>query len=146
MERLLICQVLASVVLASIIANSQGSVPYLRLASTNYTNHSYFEFSDIGPPDSLTDLECRTDLETCCNDADGSHRGNWYYPNGTRLSFNGNALNFLRRSQSVDLSRIEDADVSSAAEGIYRCTIDTNAFNATGETIYVGLYPTGGKT
>ena len=145
-------RVLASLVLASIVVESQGTVPYLSLGTTNYTNHSYLQFDSIGLQDSFTDLECHTDLVTCCNADYGEDRGNWYYPNGTRLSFSGNAVNFLRRSQRVDLSRNGGA-VSSVANGIYRCTIETNAVRSdnsndttTGEVVYVGIYTSGGKT
>ena len=32
------------------------------------------------------DVQCITDLATCCRGTDGSHRGDWCFPNGTRLS------------------------------------------------------------
>ena len=145
-----IFHVLASLILAWAVAKSQGAVPYLSLGGANYTNHSYLEFGSIGLADSGMDLSCYTDLATCCNNMDGNDRGDWHYPNGTRLSFGGNAVNFLRRSQRISLNR-NGGPVDSVASGIYRCHIETNAVRSddmadttTREVIYIGLYNNGG--
>ena len=89
-------------------------------------------------------VQCHTDLDTCCNNAQGPHRGNWYFPNGDRLPIPGGGTIILsRQAQRVDLR-------SSAMEptGIYRCDIETEAVhdNNMRETVYVGLYTSdGGK-
>jgi len=91
-------------------------------------------------------VQCHTDLLTCCSGAQGSDRGDWYFPNGDRLKFNVNTTDIyeVREAQRVDLRyRINNGDMS----GIYRCTIETNAVhNESGwETVYAGLYTSGGE-
>ena len=92
-------------------------------------------------------VQCHTDLDTCCNMAQGLHRGDWYFPNGTRLPFRGGGDTILaRQNQRVELHHT----VSTAMEptGIYRCDIETNALHDNGMngTVYVGLYTSdGGK-
>ena len=142
-----VCLLLWTLVLALSVAETHGTFPYLSMGSGNRSNHSYLVFSSLGAPDSLLDLRCHTDLTSCCNSGDGADRGDWYYPNGTRLSFRDNALFFLRRSQRVSLGRNQELTVDAAAEGIYRCSIETNAVRSddssdttVGEVIYVGIY------
>ena len=91
--------------------------------------------------------QCITDLDTCCSRTDGSHRGDWYFPNGTRLPFSGGGIYERRGSQRVDLRRRNNA--TSPTVGIYRCGIPTNAvYDATDisvrDTVYVGLYTSSG--
>ena len=145
-----LCYLLACLVLACVVIESQGTFPYLSLGSSNYTNHSYLDFDRIGEV-SLNQLHCHTDLATCCNNDAGDHRGNWYYPNGTQIPFGSSTLYLRRQSGSVYISRETNLPaVTSAASGIYRCTIETNAVhspdgsNTAGETIYIGIYTSSG--
>lgn len=128
-----------------VVVNAQLTVPYISHNGVILANHGYFEFNDIGGGDSTTELNCHTDLTTCCRSTDGIHRGDWYYPNGTRLAFGDNSLNYLRRTQRVAMNRV--GSVNSAAGGIYRCAIDTNAVQSMDnrEVVYIGLYNNGGK-
>ena len=153
MERILQPLRLVLLLLAWAVAESHETVPYLRHFDTNLANNSYMTFSNLGPPDSVTDLRCYTDLTTCCNSMDGSDRGDWYYPNGTRLPFSSNTIFFLRRTQRVSLGRREMSTAGVAAEGIYRCSIETNAVRSddindltTRELVYVGLYTGNGDS
>ena len=62
----------------------------------------------MGRPDyhNGDDVQCITDLRTCCRGTDGSHRGDWYFPNGTRLGFSYNGdIYESRGSERVDLRR-----------------------------------------
>ena len=95
------------------------------------------------------DVQCITDLTTCCTSGDGSHRGDWYFPDGTRLPFAAaNVDTFEARvSRRVDLRRT--SGVNSPTVGIYRCDIPTIAvYDATDrsvrDTVYVGLYTASG--
>ncbi|CAI8046731.1 hypothetical protein GBAR_LOCUS25838, partial [Geodia barretti] len=37
-------------------------------------------------------VQCHTDLSTCCSGTEGSHRGDWYFPDETRLPFSRTML------------------------------------------------------
>ena len=105
-------------------------------------NHSYVDLSLVGDDDSGSDsVQCHTDLTTCCSSAQGSHRGDWYFPNRDRLQFS-NDIYEVRGAQRVDLRRSNSA---SSPVGIYRCEIPTNAVHddtdiSVRATVYVGLY------
>ena len=92
---------------------------------------------DLSGSDSV---QCITDLRTCCRGADGFHRGDWYFPDGTRLPFSGSIYEY-RVSQRVDLRRRNNP---TSPVGIYRCDIPTIAVYdndiSVRDTVYVGLY------
>ena len=119
--------------------------PYVSFMGQTLANHSYVDLSLVGRNDSGSDnVQCLTDLITCCSRAQGSHRGDWYIPNGDRLLFSGSSATIFesRVHQRVDLRRYSD---SSPQTGIYRCDIPTNAVhsstdNSVRDTVYVGLY------
>ena len=93
--------------------------------------------------DSSDSVRCHTDLSTCCSNSQGAHRGDWYFPNGTRLPLSGDVYEG-RAAQIVDLRH-----KSKGKSGIYRCDIPTNAVHdststefesGVRDTVYVGLY------
>ena len=94
-------------------------------------------------PDSGEGVQCITDLSTCCSSADSSHRGDWYFPDGTRLPFNGRGNIYEQReTRRVDLRCNTNAN---SPTGIYRCDIPTIAVHddtdtSVRDTVYVGLY------
>ena len=111
------------------------------------TNHSYVNLTLVGDaPDGSDSVQCHTDLSTCCNKAAGQDRGDWYFPNGTRLPFPYNIVNIFetRQAQRVDLRHRGRSDVTS---GVYCCALETNAVNDDEgrETVYAGLYASGGE-
>ena len=82
--------------------------------------------------DGSDSVQCHTDLNSCCSRAHGDD-GDIYQS---------------RHAQQVDLRRRNNGDTS----GIYRCTIETNAVHSdndsdttTQETVYAGLYASGGE-
>ena len=109
-------------------------------------NHSYVDLSLVGNDDASS-LQCITDLQTCCGKPQGDHRGNWYFPNGTRLLLGGAGdIHQVRTAQTVDLRRA----VAISPSGIYRCYIPTVAVHddsdlSVRETVYVGIYGLGGS-
>ena len=117
----------------------------------DFSNHSYVDLTAVGTAMNDSDsVQCHTDLSTCCSGAQGADRGDWYFPDGNRLPFNsdGNDIYEVREAQQVDLRRRNDAGTS----GIYCCTIETNAVRSddnsdttTRETVYAGLYASGGE-
>ena len=119
-------------------------------------NHSYVDLSTVGnSSNGSSSVHCHTDLGTCCSGSQGIHRGDWYFPNGTRLPLSGDVYE-ARGAQRVDgeweLSDYESdclRNTTTGPPGMYRCDIVTNAVhdntdNSVRETVYVGLYITGG--
>ena len=110
-------------------------------------NHSYVDLSRVGNDASGSDsVQCITDLHSCCSGTEGPHRGDWYFPNETRLPFSGDIYE-SRGHKRVHLHRKNHYNVP----GIYHCNIPTNAVHnvadttSLGEMVYVGLYHSGGE-
>ena len=118
--------------------------PYVSFMSQTLVNHSYVNLSLVGRPDipdSGEGVQCITNLTTCCNKTVGSHRGDWYFPDGTRLPFSGSIYEH-RGYQRVYLGRRNNP---TSPVGIYRCDIPTlavygNTDISVRDTVYVGLY------
>ena len=138
--------------LVEVHSQTPPAAPYLTFMGETLPNHSYVDLSLVGYINSGDEVVCHTDLSTCCGGGVGPDRGDWYFPNGDRLPFPGNHPLFERRqTQRVELLRGRSA--GSIPSGIYRCTIETNAVHSndsddttTRETVYVGLYASGGDT
>ena len=122
--------------------NSQQTFPYVSFKGQTLANHSYVNLSLVGNDDSGSDsVVCHTDLGTCCSGAQGPHRGDWWFPNGSMLPFSGDIYQ-IRNAQRVDLRR----DNSVVTSGIYRCDIPTisvhdDDISSVRKFYYVGLYP-----
>ena len=120
--------------------------PYVSFDGQTLANHSYVDLSQVGTSGSDS-VQCITDLSTCCTGFDGAHRGDWYFPGGTRLPFNGGGDIYEQRdAQRVDIRRRNNAN---SPTGIYRCDIPTNAVHddtdiSVRDTVYVGLYTASG--
>ena len=118
----------------------QQTIPYVSFMGQTLANHSYVDISQVGTGDAA--VQCHTDLPTCCRLAQGPHRGDWYFPNGTRLPFPGGGytITLSHQAQRVDLRRT--VSTALGPTGIYRCDIETDALhdNDMNETVYVGLY------
>ena len=115
--------------------------PYVSFMGQTLANHSYVDLSTVGSADDNSDsVVCHSDLDTCCSVRQGHNRGDWYFPDGTRLQFSG-GMHEHRRAQTVFLHHT----TATGPTGIYRCDIPTNAvFHTTDisvrDTVYVGLY------
>ena len=59
-------------------------------------------------------VQCHTDLKLCCSGSHGPHRGDWYFPDGTRLPFFSGVMNERRGAQRVDIHQTKDQLVSIA--------------------------------
>ena len=71
------------------VVHSQ-TAPYVSFSNQTLANHSYVDLSQVGIEQNGSDsVQCITDLNTCCSSGQGTHRGDWYFPDGDRLSFNG---------------------------------------------------------
>ena len=129
--------------------HSQTEFPYVYFMGETLANHSYVDLTLVGDrSDGSDNVQCHTDLVTCCNDRSGSHRGDWYSPAGDKLLFiSGNGNIYEARDEGrIDLRRRNNAN---SPFGIYRCDIPTNAVHdendlSVRDIAYVGLYATGG--
>ena len=137
----------------SLVEVHSKSFPYVSFMGQTLANNSYVDISLVGKPDfddGSEGVQCITDFAICCASADGPHRGDWYFPSGTRLPFTAFGIDTfeVRLSRGVDLRRNTDAN---SPTGIYRCDIPTLAVHhatniSTRDTVYVGLYTaSGGK-
>ena len=132
----------------------QQTFPYVSFGLTGQAlaDHSYVDLSRVGnTSDNSDSVVCHTDLGTCCSGSQGPYRGDWYFPNGTRLPLSGRSVPIgeSRRAQSVVIRRTN----ATGPTGIYRCDIPTNAVHdydrddiRVRDTVYVGLYTAGGGT
>ena len=134
---------LFSVIWCLVEVHSQ-TFPYVSFMGQTLDNHSYVDLSLVGQNASGSDsVQCHTDLTTCCSSSDGVHRGDWYFPSGTRLPFPGSGIIFeTRYAQRVDINRRNSA---TSPVGIYHCEIPTLAVHGDDDTsvratVYVGLY------
>ena len=105
------------------------------------SNHSYLDLTRVGASRNWR-LECHTDLDTCCISNQGPDRGDWFFPNGSMLQFEESGDGIYQSYPKMSGQQIYIRRRNLAvANGIYQCTIETNAFNNdTGRGIvYVGL-------
>ena len=132
--------VLLCLLLALVEVHSQ-TAPYLTFMNNSIPNHGYVDLDTVtGGPN---ELRCNTDLTTCCTSIQGGDRGNWYFPNRTELGYSTTVSKGGNAQRVVLFYR-----GSGGTSGIYRCDIETVAANNnnTGhESIYVGLYTSGGE-
>ena len=134
----------------SLVEVNSQTFPYISFMGQTLANHSYVNLSLVGRPDipsgaygSSPSVECHTDLTTCYSGSDGVHRGDWYFPDGSRLPFASSIGIFeARDSQRVDLR----LNYNYSTSGIYHCVVATIAVHDVNDTsvrdrpIYVGLY------
>ena len=118
------------------------TAPYISFMDQTLADHSYVDISLVGNDGSGSDsVQCHTDLNSCCRSFQGSHRGDWYFPNGARLNFSPDNTDIYEHCDAyrVDLRHRNNAN---GPTGIYRCDIETEAVhdNDMRETVYVGLY------
>ena len=139
--------VLLCVLLWSAVEVHSQSAPYVSFMGETLPNHSYVDLTLVGTESGNpgNTVRCHTDLGSCCGGAQGPHRGDWYFPDGTRLPFYGYNIYEARGPQRVGLRRRYGGNSPS---GIYRCDISTNAIHhdydiSRRDTVYVGLYATG---
>ena len=143
MKIMCLLQLLLLVLLSLVEVHCQQIFPYVSFMGQTLADHSYVDISQVGT--GSASVQCHTDLSTCCTGAQGSHRGDWYFPNGNMLPFASSLQDIVenRDAQRLDLRRRNNAN---GPTGIYRCDIETNAVHDNGmrESVYVGLYTSSG--
>ena len=128
-------------VLLSLCIHCQSQeFPHVTFMGDVFMNHSYVNLSLVGTSEN-NNVSCRTNRDTCCTSAQGIHRGEWFFPNRTRLYFKnyGGDIYQTREASGVSLFRRNNGNVS----GIYHCNI-TIGTGLRG-IIYIGLYDVLGK-
>ena len=149
MKATLLC-VLLCLLWSLVEVQSQTEYPYISFMGNNLSNHSYVDLDEVGANRDTNTVQCHTDLSTCCSNH-RTHRG-WWFPPGsvTRLPFGseGGDIYLDPQAQVVHLRRRNNP---TGPSGIYRCAIATGAVHGDsyffiGETVYVGLYGSGGGT
>ena len=84
--------------------------PYISFMGENLTNHSYVDLTLVGTDtsDPGNTVRCHTDLPTHCTNVQIKHRGDWYFPNGTRLQFIASGHALLRIALLSELTYIKE--------------------------------------
>ena len=126
--------------------HSQTEYPYVSFtggSNVALRNHAFANLSEVTEVGSHS-VRCHTDLSTCCT---GIHRGDWISPGSEMGLSTSTDIYQVQGPQRVILRRRNDAVMPS---GIYRCDIPTNAVHddsdiSVRESVYVGLYATGGN-
>ena len=106
---------------------------FLSLNGAVIPDHGYVAISDIGFSDN-TALLCNT------NRPGTPTSGNWFPPHGTRVD--GTDVPGVTRARGSMVVRLRRTTTGTAHEGIYWCSVPDAA--STLQTVYVGLYNTGG--
>ena len=156
------CGAAVSVVLFllwSLVEVHSQTAPYLSFMGEILPDHSYVDLSALGELGNVDDhVVCHTDLTYCCGGGNFPDRGFWFFPNGAVLPGaavgSGAATNPIVLMRDIQLVRlIRGTGSGDVPSGLYRCIIETNAINGPGnpspsngigETLYVGVYSTGG--
>ena len=134
------CVRLLTLLWSLVEVHSQTSTPYISFMGNTLDNHSYVDFNQVRRDrDGSDSVRCRSELETCCSEAQGDLRGDWFFPSGDVVPFPGltNDPFESREAQAVDLRR----KTANSPSGIYRCDIAFNASeHSAKQTFYVGIY------
>ena len=109
---------------------------WFSLNGRTYQNNSCVALEDIG--DRNNTLHCVTNQTACCRPPyagqNGSAKGNWFFPNGTRVPSSSEPLDFHRtRGQMVVLLNHR----RGGEDGIYRCEIPDS--KGIFQNIYIGV-------
>ena len=148
MSVMMLVVVVSLSLLWSLMEVHSQTFPYISFMGQTLPNHSYVDFSLVGYMRTGSDsVQCHTDLTTCCSSGQGIHRGDWYFPNGTRLLF----LIFANIYESREKKRVDLRRWSATSQtGMYYCDIatvdvhDNETTQLTRQRVYVGLYTNGG--
>ena len=131
---------LLSLLWSLVEVHSQPAAPYVSFMGENLPNHAYVNLTLVEISNSV---RCNTDLTSCCRNMDGVAAGEWYFPNASavRQSSDDDSIFGTLGDQRIVLRRRHD---TMSGSGIYRCEVPTSTSNPMSETVYVGLYASGG--
>ena len=129
--------------LLSLVEVRSQTAPYISFMGETLPNHAHVNLSLVGNNANGSDsVQCRTDLFSCCTQ---QGTGEWYHPDMSIVALSDD-MYAVHGAKQIDLRRRR----SNAMSGIYRCDIETIAvhgdYPSTKESIYVGLYTSGGMS
>ena len=144
----------------SLVEVHSQTAPYLTFNDSVIPNHAYVDLSlmmypgnDDTTADTSSTVICHTNLASCCRGSDGGDGGDWYFPDGGPLPGAGinneNQQHPIAQRKLNQLVRLQRGPTSASGivpDGIYRCDIDAvnSDDNTARETVYVGVYGSGG--
>ena len=125
----------------SLVEVHSQTVPYVSFMGDILPNHAYVNLATLGENigDPGDTVRCHTDLNTCCTGTQGSHRGDWFSPDGTALA-NAVGSGDIYKSRGAQVIHLRRRNNAMSPSGIYHCEIPTVG-TIMGESLYVGLYP-----
>ena len=107
---------------------------YLSLKGTIIPNHGYTVYDDIGSTD-VTALLCHTNKRSV-----PIQGGNWFSPEGTRVSHEINVPGFTRNRGEM-LVRLKKSSSETPEQGIFKCQVQDA--NNVPRDVFVGIYKSG---
>ena len=110
------------ILLWSLVEVHSQTAPYVTFMGETLPNHAFVDLSLVGDAGDRSDsVQCHTDLSTCCSGAQGADRGDWYFPSGDRLNFQGDPgdIYMARVAQRVDIQ----SSKLHAAIGHFPCAL-----------------------
>ena len=120
------------------------TAPYVMFMGVTLPNNSYVDANLVGAHNrGGAGVQCHTDLTTCCSRHQAMDLGDWYAPGSeNRLPFENSEAAYERQgNQMVTLYRGSNDIFQS---GIYHCNISVTGSGGGRETVYIGIYKTGG--
>ena len=119
---------------------------YLSLNDDIIPNHGYVVISVIGSTDD-TALICHTNRPATITGIGSSTNsgGDWVAPNGMAVGFgniHASVPAFIRRRGPMMVRLLRNTATDPPSEGIYHCLVEDDTL--TEQTVYVGLYNSGG--
>ena len=126
------------------VAAYSQTAPYVTFMGVTLPNNSYVDANLVGDRNrGGAGVQCHTNLTTCCSRHQGMDLGDWYAPGSeNRPPFEISEAAYERRgNQMVTLYRGSNGIFQS---GIYHCNIPVQGSGRGRETVYIGIYKTGG--
>ena len=115
---------------------NKDATPYVTFKGRQLSNHSFVDIQEI--ISGMSELECRTRIELCCEPQLGGYVGQWVLPNGSVVApENSPAYSVTPGNQQVNLSI--SAMPQAVLEGLYRCDILLPNVSVA-NSVYLGLY------
>lgn len=124
--------------------SQRSDCSYSIFMGTLFSSNSFVDFNLVEEA-SGAGVQCHTDLDTCCSPSQGQSHGD--LPTGGILpTYAFIASIHIFQAHQSRMVELHCQTHSSTLNGIYLCDIETNAAsNGNWETVYVGLYISGGQ-
>ena len=102
-----------------------------------YDNNSIVSLAEIG--EGRNALLCITDDSDCCRGRALPHRGEWYFPNRSKVRISGDGDSFYR-NRYLSIVRLNRRNNDTSLSGIFRCKIPSSGQLI---NIHIGIYHDG---